>query len=184
WNAECTADHSFMFDFYDGGGLATGILGLAEVDAEGNINVSKFGPRVVGPGGFINIATSANRIVFIGTMTVGAKSTVRDGKLVILQEGKKKKFVNRVEQITFSGTYARKVGKPILYVTERAVFSLEADGLTLIEVAPGLDVEKDIISAMEFRPRISPALKEMPGELFAPHWGKLREIMEKNASGE
>jgi len=86
-----------------------------------------------------------------------------------------------VEQITFSGTYARKVRKPILYVTERAVFSLEADGLTLIEIAPGIDVERDVISAMEFRPRISPALKEMPRELFAPHWGKLREIMENNA---
>jgi len=180
-NAECTADHSFMFDFYDGGGLATGILGLAEVDADGNINVSKFGPRVVGPGGFINIATSARRVVFVGTMTVGAKCAVQDGKLVIVKEGNRKKFVKVVEQVTFSGTYARKVGKPILYVTERAVFSLDADGLTLIEVAPGLDVEKDILSAMEFRPRVSPALKEMPKELFAPHWGRLREIMEKNA---
>jgi propionate CoA-transferase len=180
-NSECTADHAYMFDFYDGGGLDTCILGLAQADADGNLNVSKFGSRIVGPGGFINISSNAKKVVFVGTMTVGAKYAVRDGKIAIVKEGDKKKFVKQVEHITFSGTYARKIGKPIFYVTERAVFSLEADGLTLIEIAPGLDLEKDIISAMEFRPRISPALKEMPRELFTPQWGKLRQIMEGNA---
>lgn len=179
-NAECTVDHAAMFDFYDGGGLDTAILGMAQTDADGNINVSKFGDRVVGPGGFINITDAAKKVIFIGTMTVGSKSMVQDGKLVILKEGKMKKFVNQVEHITFSGAYARQIGKPVFYVTERAVFSLEADGLTLIEVAPGLDVEKDILSAMEFRPRISSALKEMPRELFSLQWGELRQIMEGN----
>jgi propionate CoA-transferase len=180
-NAECTADHAAMFDFYDGGGLDTCILGLAQTDADGDLNVSKFGDRIVGPGGFINISSNAKKVVFVGTMTVGAKYALRDGQLVIVKEGNKKKFVNQVEHVTFSGKYARKTGKPVLYITERAVFSLEVDGLTLIEIAPGLDVEKDIVSAMEFRPRISPVLKEMPRELFAPQWGKLREIMEGNA---
>jgi propionate CoA-transferase len=179
-NSECTVDHAYMFDFYDGGGLDTCILGLAQTDADGNLNVSKFGDRVVGPGGFINISSSAKKVVFVGTMTVGAQYAVRDGKIIIVKEGDKKKFVKRVDHVTFSGKYARKTGKSVLYVTERAVFSLEKDGLTLIEIAPGLDVEKDIISAMEFRPRISPTLKEMPLELFAPHWGKLRELLDKN----
>lgn len=140
------------------GGLDTCILGLAQTDAEGNLNVSKFGDRIVGPGGFINISSSAKKVVFIGTMTVGAQYAVENRKIIIVKEGDKKKFVKRVDHITFSGDYARKMGKSVLYVTERAVFSLEKDGLTLIEVAPGLNVEKDIISAMEFRPRISPAL--------------------------
>lgn len=179
-NLECTADHAAMFDFYDGGGLDTCILGLAQTDADGNLNVSKFGDRIVGPGGFINISSNAKKVVFVGTMTVGAKYAVQDGKIVIVKEGGKKKFVKQVEHVTFSGKYAQKTGKPVFYVTERAVFSLEKGGLTLIEIAPGLDVEKDVIPAMEFRPRISPALKEMPQELFTPQWGKLREIMEKN----
>jgi len=179
-NAECTADHSFMFDFYDGGGLDICVVGLAQTDAEGNLNVSKFGDRIVGPGGFINITSSAKKVVFVGTMTVGARCAVQDGKLIIVKEGNKKKFVRQVEHVTFSGKYARKIGKPVFYVTERAVFSLEADGMTLIEIAPGLQLERDIISAMEFRPKISSLVREMPRELFEPQWGKLKRMMEKN----
>jgi propionate CoA-transferase len=166
-----------MFDFYDGGGLDTCILGMAQIDADGSVNVSKFGDRMVGPGGFINISSAAKKVVFVGTMTVGAKCAVQDGKIAIVKEGHGKKFVKQLDHVTFSGKYARKSGKPVFYVTERAVFSLEAGGLTLIEVAPGLDVEKDVISAMDFRPRISSGLKEMPRGLFAPQWGKLRQIM-------
>jgi len=179
YNSECTADHAYMFDFYDGGGLDTCILGLAQADSEGNLNVSKFSDRIVGPGGFINISSSAKKVVFVGTMTVGGKYAVEDGKMVITKEGGKKKFVKEVEHVTFSGAYARKIGKPVIYVTERAVFSLEPDGLTLIEIAPGIDMEKDILSAMEFKPRVSPALREMPRELFLPRWGGLRGIMER-----
>ena len=175
-NSECTADHAYMFDFYDGG-LDTCILGLAQIDPDGSVNVSKFGDRIVGPGGFINISSAAKKVVFVGTMTVGAECAVRDGEIVIVKEGHGKKFVKQLDHVTFSGKYARKSGKPVFYVTERAVFSLEAGGLTLIEVAPGLDVERDVISAMEFRPRLSSGLKEMPRGLFAPQWGKLRQIM-------
>lgn len=179
-NAECTTEHSFMFDFIDGGGLDTCILGLAQVDTEGNLNVSKFGSRIVGPGGFINISSNAKTVVFVGTMMVGGEYKVENGKLVILAEGTKKKFVNQVEHITFSGAYARKTGKRAIYVTERAVFSLEPEGLTIIEIAPGLDLEKDVFSAMGFRPKISPNLTEMPQGLFVPEWGELRDIMERN----
>ncbi len=181
WNPDCTVDHPYMFDFYDGGGLDMCVLGLAQTDKDGNLNVSKFGPRVVGPGGFINISSSAKKVVFCGTLTASEDEyEVKDGTIKIVKEGKIKKFVNKLDQITFSGTYASKLGKPVLYVTERAVFLLEKDGLTLIEVAPGMDVEKDVIAQMEFRPIISPNLKEMPREIFQPTWGKLKEIVQKN----
>ena len=167
-----------MFDFYDGGGLDACVLGLAQTDKEGNLNVSKFGPKVVGPGGFINISSSAKKVIFVGTLTAGAEYQVKDGTIKILKEGNIKKFVNKVDQVTFSGPYASKAGRKVIYVTERAVFSLKNGELTLIEVAPGMDVEKDVIPAMEFRPKISPDLKEMPKEIFEPTWGKLMEIME------
>ncbi len=180
WNPDCTVDHPYMFDFYDGGGLDMCVLGLAQTDKDGNLNVSKFGPRVVGPGGFINISSSAKKVVFCGTLTASEDEyEVKEGTIKIIKEGKIKKFVNKLDQITFSGTYASKLGKPVLYVTERAVFSLEKDGLTLIEIAPGMDVEKDVIAHMEFRPKISPNLKEMPREIFQPTWGKLKEVVQK-----
>ena len=184
-NAEATIDHPSMFDFYDGGGLDMCIVGLAQVDAEGNLNVSKFGTKIFGPGGFINITVSAKKVVFVGSMTVGSKCEVKDGRMVIGKEGGKKKFVNKVDQITFSGKQARLAGKPVFYITERAVFSLEKEGLTLIEIAPGVDLEKDVLAAMEFMPRISPNLKEMPTGLFQPRWGELKKLITGgNASGE
>ena len=180
WNPDCTVDHPYMFDFYDGGGLDMCVLGLAQTDRDGNLNVSKFGPRVVGPGGFINISSTAKKVVFCGTLTASEDEyEVKDDTIKIVKEGKIKKFVNKVDHVTFSGTYARKICKPVLYITERAVFSLEKDGLTLIEIAPGMDVEKDVIAAMEFRPIISPNLKEMPREIFQPAWGRLKEIIQK-----
>jgi propionate CoA-transferase len=179
YNSECTVEHPTMFDFYDGGGLDMCVLGMAQADREGNVNVSKFGTKVVGPGGFINISTGAKKVVFVGTMTAGAEYEVKDGKLRITKEGDIKKFVGKVNQVTFSGPYAYKASKPIFYVTERAVFTLAEGELTLIEYAPGLDLEKDVLAAMEFKPRISPDLKEMPKELFEPEWGKLRDIMTK-----
>lgn len=178
YNSECTIDHPYMFDFYDGGGLDACVLGLAQTDKEGNLNVSKFGTKVVGPGGFINISSSAKKVIFVGTLTAGAEYEVKDGTIKITKEGNIKKFLNKVQQVTFSGPYAFKAGRKVIYITERAVFSLEEEGLTIIEVAPGLDVEKDVIAQMEFRPIISPNLKEMPKEIFEPTWGKLKEIME------
>lgn len=179
YNSDCTVDHPYMFDFYDGGGLDACVLGLAQTDQEGNLNVSKFGPRVVGPGGFINISSTAKKVIFVGTLTAsGAEYAVEDGKIKIVKEGQIKKFVNKVDHVTFSGKYAAKSGRPVFYITERAVFKLEEGQMTLIEIAPGIDLEKDVLAQMEFKPRISPDLKEMPKEIFQPKWGKLKEIME------
>jgi len=190
YNPECTIDHPYMFDFYDGGGLDACVLGMAELDKVGNVNVSKFGPKVVGPGGFINISSTAKKVVFVGTMTSGLDYKVEDGTIkfsptMVEKDGVKtekkliKKFVENVEQITFSGEYAAKSGRKIVYVTERAVFELRPEGLTLIEIAPGLDLEKDVLSMMNFKPVIASDLKEMPKEIFEPKWGKLGEIMDK-----
>jgi len=181
-NPDCIVDHPNMFDFYDGGGLDICFLGAAQIDEEGNTNVSKFGPKVVGPGGYVNISSSSKKVVFCGTLTAsGAEYEVADGTIKILKEGKIKKFVKECDHVTFSGKYSAKRGQEVVYVTERAVFTLENGEVTLIEIAPGLDVEKDVIAQMEFRPKISPNLKEMPAEIFQPKWGKLRQMLEENA---
>lgn len=151
-NAQAYVDEAYQFDFYDGGGLDLCYLGLAEVDPKGNVNVSRLGSRITGSGGFMNISSNSKKAVFCGTFTNGVKIKTGDGKLTILEEGKKHKFVDKVTEITFSGVVAGKKGKNILYVTERAVFALKADGVHLIEVAPGIDVEKQVLAEMDFAP--------------------------------
>jgi len=166
-NATAVLDQPYQFDFYDGGGLDMAFLGLAQCDAQGNINVSKFGPKIAGCGGFINITQNAKEVVFCGTFTAGGlKVGFEDGKLQILQEGKVKKFVKNVEQITFSGNIATQNNKKVTYVTERAVFTLTKEGLKLIEIAPGVDLQKDILDQMEFKPLISSDLKLMKSKIF------------------
>jgi len=152
-NTEAVLHQNQQFDFYDGGGLDMACLGMAETDAEGNVNVSRFGPKLAGAGGFINISQSARKLVFAGTFTAGGlRVEIDDTDLVIVKEGKNRKFVKAVEQITFNGAYAAEKGQSVLYVTERCVFRRTVDGMELVEVAPGIDIDRDILAQMDFMP--------------------------------
>ena len=152
-NSDAIFDQNQMFDFYDGGGLDMACLGMAECDEKGNVNVSRFGPKLIGCGGFINISQNARSMVFAGTFTAGGlEVAVSEGRLQILREGRSRKFVKQVNQVSFSGDYAMKKGQPVYFVTERCVFQRGRKGLVLTEVAPGIDIEKDIIAHMDFTP--------------------------------
>jgi len=178
-NTQAVIDQPSQFDFYDGGGLDVAILGLAQADAEGNLNVSKFGARLAGAGGFINISQSAREVVFVGTFTAdGLQVHIAGGKVTIDREGSCRKFVRTVEHRTFSGARALQRRQRVLYVTERCVFRLaEGGGLELIEIAPGIDLERQVLALMDFVPAISPDLKLMDAALFDAAPMNLRERM-------
>ena len=177
-NTQAVIDQPYQFDFYDGGGLDVAFLGLAQVDAEGNLNVSKFGPKLPGAGGFINISQNAKKVVFVGTFKAGGlRFAVEESKLSILNEGTATKFVRRVEHVTFSGPFAASRAQPVLYVTERCVFDLTAEGLELREVAPGIDIERDILAQMEFKPIVPEEPEVMDTRIFRSEPMGLREDM-------
>ncbi|CAG1011813.1 propionate CoA-transferase [Burkholderiaceae bacterium] len=177
-NTQAIIDQPSQFDFYDGGGLDVAVLGLAQVDQHGNLNVSRFGPRLAGAGGFINISQNAKEVVFVGTFTAcDLDVRIEDGKVHVASEGTMRKFVREVEHRTFSGEMARKRGQRVLYVTERCVFRLADAGLELTEIAPGIDLDRHILQLMDFTPAISPQLKLMDESLFTEAAMDLRERM-------
>jgi len=175
-NTQAIIDQPSQFDFYDGGGLDIAFLGMAQVDKEGNVNVSKFGTRLAGAGGFINISQNAKQVVFVGTFTAGKTEVeLADGQLKIVTDSDKCKFVEQVEHRTFSGSYAAAQGKRVLYVTERCVFRLTEAGLELQEIAPGLDLQKDILAHMDFQPIIPASLGSMDARIFRPELMDIKE---------
>lgn len=166
-NVEAIIPQANQFDFYDGGGLDLAFLGLAQCDQTGNINVSKMGTKVPGCGGFLNIAENSRKVIFCGTLTgKGLSIQVQDGKLVIAQEGSIKKFLNSLDQITFNGKLAMDRKQPVMFVTERAVFDLTPKGLRLLEIAPGVDIEKHILPNLEFAPIIEGQPAIMDARIF------------------
>ena len=176
-NPDAIIQQSTQFDFYDGGGIDMACLGMAQADRKGNVNVSKFGPRFAGAGGFINISQNASRLVLAGSFTAGGlEIELEDGRLKIVKEGKVRKFVRDVEQITFSGDLAAARGQPVLYVTERCVFTISPSGFELVEVAPGIDLQEDILDQMEFTP-VMKSVMQMDPRIFRNEPMQLRRSL-------
>ena len=165
YNPDAIVDTGHMFDFYQGRGVDQAYLGFLQIDREGNVNVSRLADSVIGTGGFIDISQRARKVVFLGTLAVRAKAELAAGTVRFQQHGKPK-FVERVAQITFSGKYARQTGQEVLYVTEAAVFRLTGDGVRLEELAPGIDIDRDVLPQLGFRPLLADPIQTMPGELF------------------
>jgi propionate CoA-transferase len=181
-NAESIIEQPLQFNFYDGGGIDVSCLGLAQADASGNVNVSKFSGRPVGCGGFVNITQSAKKLVFCGTFTAdGLELDIGEGLLKIVKEGAVKKFVNQVEQITFSGRGSVERAQQVLFVTERAVFHLTAEGLELTEIAPGIDLQRDVLAHMDFKP-VMKHVRTMDAGLFQAQWGAMANAMAQTRS--
>jgi acyl CoA:acetate/3-ketoacid CoA transferase len=168
-NADAIVPSPNQFAYFQGGGFDVALLSFLQIDRDGNVNVSKLGAKpylTAGCGGFIDITTHARRLVFSGFFTAGAKLSVGDGKLTILQEGKSRKLVDAVEHVTFSGRMARQRGQRATYITERCVLDLLGDGLTVREIAPGVDLQRDVLAQSEIPLRVAPDLKIMNAALF------------------
>lgn len=176
WNADATLEMADEFDFYDGGGLDFGCLGALQIDFKGNVNSSMLNGDGIGVGGFMNVAGGSKKIVFTTIFCGGLEAELGNDQLKITKEGNIIKFKNDIEQISFNGHIAAKSGKEVLYVTERAVFKLTKEGLELTEIAPGVDLQKDVLNQMKFKP-IMNDIKLMPAGIFNEKWGGLAEIM-------
>ena len=166
YNPGSIVDDGYQFDFFQGGGLDIAFLGFAQVDEQGNVNASRFGKVLTGCGGFIDISQNAKKVVFCGSFAVKSEQDIREDGLVVHSPGKFKKFIKQVEQITFSGKYAQEKGQEVLYVTERATFRLTNEGLELIEIAPGVDLQKDVLNMMDFSPAVSSKLATYDTAVF------------------
>jgi propionate CoA-transferase len=178
-NYDAVVDQPYQFDFYDGGGLDLAFLSFVEVDPTGSVNISRFADKIVGIGGFINISQNAKHVIFSGTFTAGGLEVACvDGALRITKEGRHRKFVNRIEHVSYSAPFAAKEGRTSVFITERAVFRTVDGALELIEIAPGIDLEKDVLRHMGFRPRVAADLKRMDKRLFTPAAMNLRADIE------
>lgn len=181
YNLDARMRHDMTWDFIYNGGLDIAYLSFAEIDQSGNVNVSRFGDKTSGSGGFIDITQTVETLVFSGTMVVGGKTTCKNNGLIIEQEGRSHKFVDNVQNIDFNAEYSRELNQQVFYVTERAVFQLTDGGLELIEIAPGLDLQRDILANMDFSPLISDEIKVMDGNIYQSNWGGLYQSI-KNGS--
>lgn len=166
FNPSAILDDGYQFDFFQGGGLDMAFLGFAQIDQHGNINSSRFGNVITGCGGSIDISQNAKKVVYCGSFAVKSEQNITKNGIEVINPGKFKKFVPQVQQVSFSGKYALEKKQEVFYVTERAVFKLTAEGFMLIEIAPGIDLQKDVFDMMEFQPVISPDLKEMDAVIF------------------
>ena len=167
YNPDAILETGHMFDFYHGRGVDQTFLGFLQIDAAGNVNVSKLASRIIGVGGFIDIVQKAKKVVYCGTLSIRAKIEIRGGRLTYRSHGAPK-LVDTIGQVTFSADYAQRTGQQVLYVTESAVFRLGTDGIVLEEIAPGIDLERDLLPQLGFLPQISPDLNRMPSEVFHP----------------
>lgn len=179
YNPEAIITPHDMFDMIGGGGLDVTVLGIGEADQYGNNNVSRMGSRLTGPGGFIDITAATKKVIFAGTLVGKAKLKTGDGKMTVVEEGVFPKFVEKVGQITFSGQYSPDT-QEVFFVTERAVFKLIDHKMTLIEIAPGIDLQKDILDQISFTPVIAGDLKTMEPAIFEEHWGRLADYMNES----